>query len=309
MTDTLEDHPAEQCDFYLEADADDFEAEIEAMGLSAHDKQVRRLGLGGSDANRVVNGQHEEIQNLIWEKRGDIEPEDLSNILAVVRGTHDEKLNSLWFRKMTGRKVYDRGVTLVHPLYSHYRCNLDGRTTLEDGRPAIWEAKSSGTPSIEPLIRRYFPQIQHNADVAGEPAGVLSCFMGFSKWAYAELDADDEYLHALRLRMDAVWDVVQSKDGILGHLPPVPRFPEPEVEKVMVDLTTLPSANLIAHYASTFLETEDAARACQEAKEQIKELFPKYVTGGGGFGIVGIYNSKGSLTIRPEGASRRKSKV
>ena len=57
----------------------------------------RRRFIGGSDA-RIIMGKDEEALLRLWrEKRGEVEPEDLSGNLIVQLGVVTEDLNRRWY--------------------------------------------------------------------------------------------------------------------------------------------------------------------------------------------------------------------
>jgi YqaJ-like viral recombinase domain len=67
----------------------------------------RRSYIGGSDA-RIIMGQDEKALIRLWqEKRGDVEPEDLSANLIVQLGLVTEDLNRQWYERNTGRAITD----------------------------------------------------------------------------------------------------------------------------------------------------------------------------------------------------------
>src|SRR5438105_4019621 len=67
----------------------------------------RRSFIGGSDA-RVIMGSDEAALVRLWrEKRGEVEPEDLSSNLVVQLGRATEDLNRSWYERNTGRQVRD----------------------------------------------------------------------------------------------------------------------------------------------------------------------------------------------------------
>ena len=67
----------------------------------------RRSFIGGSDA-RIIMGNDEEALIRLWrEKRGEIEPKDLSGNLIVQLGAATEELNRPWYERNTGRHVTD----------------------------------------------------------------------------------------------------------------------------------------------------------------------------------------------------------
>jgi predicted phage-related endonuclease len=64
----------------------------------------RRSFIGGSDA-RIIMGDNEAALIRLWkEKRGEIEPEDLTGDLLVQLGSATEPLNRHWFEKNTGNR-------------------------------------------------------------------------------------------------------------------------------------------------------------------------------------------------------------
>src|SRR5262252_9938280 len=67
----------------------------------------RSYFIGGSDA-RTIMGNDEGALLLLWrEKRGAVEPEDLSGNLVVQLGVATEVLNRSWYERNTGGRVTD----------------------------------------------------------------------------------------------------------------------------------------------------------------------------------------------------------
>ncbi|MGB8529390.1 MAG: YqaJ viral recombinase family protein, partial [Rhodoplanes sp.] len=76
----------------------------------------RRAFIGGSDA-RIIMGDDEATLLRLWrEKRGEIEPEDLSDNLLVQLGAVTEDLNRRWFERNTGQAVIDVQRHVRHPV-------------------------------------------------------------------------------------------------------------------------------------------------------------------------------------------------
>jgi predicted phage-related endonuclease len=66
------------------------------VNLSEGNRRDRRSFIGGSDA-RIVMGNDEAALLRLWkEKRGELEPEDVSENLLVQLGTVTEPLNRRW---------------------------------------------------------------------------------------------------------------------------------------------------------------------------------------------------------------------
>src|SRR6266566_4434651 len=67
----------------------------------------RRSFIGGSDA-RIIMGDDENALLRLWrEKRGEVEPEDLSGNLVVQLGVVTEDLNRRWYEANTGQVITD----------------------------------------------------------------------------------------------------------------------------------------------------------------------------------------------------------
>ena len=57
----------------------------------------------------IIMGSNETALFQLWhEKRGEVEPEDLSDNLIVQLGTVTEDLNRLWYARNTGRTITQR---------------------------------------------------------------------------------------------------------------------------------------------------------------------------------------------------------
>ena len=66
-----------------------------------------RASIGGSDA-RIIMGDDEAALLRLWrEKRGEVEPQDLSDNLVVQLGGVTEELNRRWFERNTDQVVTD----------------------------------------------------------------------------------------------------------------------------------------------------------------------------------------------------------
>ena len=83
--------------------------------MTAKQPKDRRCFIGGSDA-RIIMGEDEKALLRLWrEKRGEIEPEDLSGNLVVQLGVATEELNRRWYEASTGQVVIDIQKKVRHP--------------------------------------------------------------------------------------------------------------------------------------------------------------------------------------------------
>ena len=144
------------------------------MGLSPEQIALRKTGLGGSDANIIAKGISEELNKLFGVKRGEIEPDNLDDILAVQMGTYTEQFNADWFTRQTNRAITHRNDHRISLEYPWMQLNLDGLT--DDGK-TYWEAKHlNAFTKEEEALERYLPQLTHAMIVLEIDQAVLSCF-------------------------------------------------------------------------------------------------------------------------------------
>ena len=77
------------------------------LGMSEEARAARRTSIGGSDAKIIMSGDQTAIERLWAEKRGEIAPEDLSEVILINLGNLTEPLNADLFEKDTGWWVTD----------------------------------------------------------------------------------------------------------------------------------------------------------------------------------------------------------
>ena len=118
-------------------------------------------------------GNDEAALLRLWkEKRGELEPEDLSENLLVQLGTVTEPLNRHWYEKNTGRIIADVQKQVFHAIHRWMAATLDGRVK-ETG--AVFEAKFMlpWNFSEEVAATRHMAQLQHNMWVTASRSAVL----------------------------------------------------------------------------------------------------------------------------------------
>src|SRR4051795_8584460 len=149
----------------------------------------RRSFIGGSDA-RVIMGDDEAKLVRLWrEKRGEVEPEDLSNNLIVQLGTAPEPLNRQWYQRNTGQVVTKVQRRVFHPVKRWMAATLDG---MVESTGAVFEAKFMlpWTFSEEAAAEKHMAQLQHNMWVTASRTAVLSIITGGGKGVEMTIPAD-----------------------------------------------------------------------------------------------------------------------
>ncbi len=232
------------------------------------DSANRRTLIGGSDA-RIIMGDDEGALVRLWqEKRGEIEPEDLSGNLIVQLGVVTEDLNRRWFEANTGHVITDVQRQIRHPVLRWMAATLDGRV---QGSEAVFEAKFMlpWAFSEEAAVEKHAPQLQHNLWVVAGKTAVLSVITGGGKWVEIKVPADPLYQHLIVTAERKFWRCVESGEPptLFGVDPPKPR-----VEAVrVVDMST---SNAWAEFAGEFTRTHPAFLEHERAKAELKGLRP-----------------------------------
>jgi predicted phage-related endonuclease len=229
----------------------------------------RRYFIGGSDA-RIIMGTDEAALLRLWrEKRGEIEPQDLSGNLVVQLGRATEELNRRWYETSTGQVITDIQKRVRHPALRWMGATLDGRI---DGSDAVFEAKFMlpWSFSEEMAAEKYMPQLQHNMWVVAARSAVLSVITGGGKWVEILAHADPLYQHLIVTAERKFWRCVESGEQptLFGVEPPKPRL---EAVRI-VDMT---ASNAWAAFAAIFTRTRAAHLEHEQAKAELKTLMPE----------------------------------
>ena len=142
-------------------------------------------------------GNDEAALVRLWrEKRGEDEPEDLSDNLVVQLGAATENLNRSWYERRSGRRVRDVQRRIKHSAIPWTAATLDG---IVDGMEAVFEAKFMlpWSFSEEAATEKYMAQLQHNMWVTHLRSAVLSIITGGGKWVEITVPMDSLYLSIL----------------------------------------------------------------------------------------------------------------
>ena len=144
-------------------------------------QSYRRCFIGGSDARVIMGDDQANLVRLWREKRGELEPEDLSDNLIVQLGTVTEDLNRRWYERNTGHAIKDVQRRVLHPVHKWMAATLDG--LIEPGG-AVFEAKFMlpWSFSEEAAAEKHMAQLQHNMWVVAARSASLSIITGGGKW-------------------------------------------------------------------------------------------------------------------------------
>jgi predicted phage-related endonuclease len=251
----------------------------------------RRSFIGGSDA-RIIMGSDEAALIQLWrEKRGEVEPEDLSGNLIVQLGTATEEFNRTWYERNTGRRVTDVQRRVKHSAIPWMVATLDG---IVEGTEAVFEAKFMlpWSFSEEAAAEKYMAQLQHNMWVTHLRTSVLSIITGGGKWVEITIPMDPLYLSVLVSAEKKFWRWVQS--GEPPHL--INAEPSrPRIEAVrIVDMS---ASNSWAEFAALFRNTRSAFLDHERAKSELKALMPQDAREAIGHGVRAKRSKSGAVSF------------
>jgi predicted phage-related endonuclease len=264
------------------------------MATSRHDitdSRDRRSFIGGSDARIIMGNDGDRLHRLWQEKRGEVEPEDLSGNLIVQLGTVTEQLNRRWYEKNSGQVINDVQRRVFHKVHRWMAATLDGRIA-ETG--AVFEAKFMlpWNFSEEAAAEKHMAQLQHNMWVTAARASVLSIITGGGKWVVMTISADPLYQHLLLTAERKFWRCVETGEppGLFGIEPPKPR-----IEAVRtVDMS---ASNTWAEFASLYRLTRPAALDHDRAKTELKALVPEDAKEASGHGVRAKRSKSGAISF------------
>jgi predicted phage-related endonuclease len=251
----------------------------------------RRYFVGGSDA-RIIMGDDEPALLRLWrEKRGEVEPEDLSGNLIVQLGVVTEELNRAWFQQQTGKAVTSIQRRVKHPILKWMGATLDG---IVESSGAVFESKFM-LPwyfSEEAAATKYMPQLQHNMWVTNAATSVLSVITGGGKWVEITVAADALYQHLLLTAEKKFWRCVESGEPPRLFFAVAPRG---RVETVrIVDMS---SSNSWAEFAGQYCRTRSAFFEHESAKVELKALIPDDAKEAAGHGVRARRSKSGAISF------------
>jgi predicted phage-related endonuclease len=238
-----------------------------------------------------MGGDEAALLRLWREKRGEIEPEDLSGNLIVQLGVVTEHLNRIWYERNTGQAVKDVQRRVRHPVNRWMGATLDG---MVDGTGAVFEAKFMlpWSFSEEAAAEKHMAQLQHNMWVTNARTAALSIITGGGKWVEITIPADALYQHLLLTAERKFWRCVES-----GEPPRLFTVDTPRVRIEAVRIVDMSASNSWAEFAGVFRSTRSAFLEHEKAKVELKGLMPEDAKEAIGHGIRAKRSKSGAVSF------------
>jgi hypothetical protein len=249
---------------------------------------LRRHFIGGSDA-RIIMGDDEGALLRLWrEKRGELEPKDLSGNLLVQLGVVTEALNRRWYQSNSGQALTDIQRHIRHPALRWMAATLDGRVQTTG---AVFEAKFMlpWSFSEEAAAEKYMAQLQHNMWVVASRAAVLSV-IAESGWKSPPTPIPFTSISSSRPSgsSGAAWRAASPSP--IWVEPPKPRI---EALRI-VDMS---GSNAWAEFAGIFARSRAAYLEHEQAKTELKTLMPEDAKEAVGHGVRAKRSKSGAVSI------------
>tara|TARA_B100000941_G_scaffold39567_1_gene23693 strand:+ start:624 stop:1436 length:813 start_codon:yes stop_codon:yes gene_type:complete len=260
-------------------------------------KVERPKTLGGSDAIRIMEGDW----HTLWkEKTGRQEPANLDRVLPVQLGILSEKLNKQWFEQETEHKLLS--ASNQHDFTDGFRhASLDGMVNVSD-KICVLECKhTNANNTLENVIRKYMPQVQHYMQVAMMDEAYLSVIFGNgNRYEWCKVEYNNEYIKMLYEMEDTFW-----KQHILTDKEPE----NLQAEKIIQDYTNnikvndmiridMEKNNEFVANAHTWRSTKVQYDQHRAVGKVLKELIPANCRLAEGGGIKISRTKAGHLTIK-----------
>ena len=181
-------------------------------------------------------GNDERALLRLWrEKRGEVEPRDLSGNLVVQLGVVTEDLNRRWYEANTGQMVTDVQRHIRHPVLRWMAATLDGRIAATE---AVFEAKFMLPWSFSERERQCRSTWRSSSTICGwwRCDRPVVGYYRRRKWVEITTYADPLYQHLIVTAERKFWRCVENGEppNLFGVEPPKPR-----IEAVrIVDMST-----------------------------------------------------------------------
>jgi len=261
------------------------------MALTKEQLTARRLGIGGSDAAKIVNG---EWYDLWLNKTDRKEDDDLSDVWPVQLGVCTEDLNLDWYGRKTGNPALRRGEVVIHPKHKFLRCTLDGFDKIL-GR--VVQAKHvNGFSKIDDVRAKYQYQVQHESLCCGASSGVLSVIIGAQEPALELIELDDFWATEYVEKCRAFWGYVE-RDEEPPHGKPMEVTP---LQPVVMRVVSMDGNNAWASAAADWLNHGTAAKLFDASVKDMKAMIEPDVRQASGYGVVGSRSKAGAISFKKE---------
>jgi predicted phage-related endonuclease len=253
----------------------------------------RHLGIGGSDARRILEGNWFE---LYQEKVGEAEPADLTQVFRVQLGKHTEDFHLDWIERREIWQIGMRNHRIDHSEIAFMFCHIDGRVHSKEC--PIEVKHSNGRANARDAAIYYMAQLQHILACTGDDQIYFSVIAGNEEPELALVSRNNGYIADLIDLETNFWWHVENR------VPPeITPTGKQEILKVVAANTTIDGLkpydmtgnNQWANLSIDYNECKAAAARFETAKKELKELVPPDASQATGHGVTVKRDRRGAL--------------
>jgi putative phage-type endonuclease len=249
-------------------------------GLAYEDwLELRRLGLGGSDAAAVCGISKYKSPIELWlEKTGQMPYQEAGE--AAYWGNRLEALVKEEFIMRTGIEVIPANKLLQSETHSFMLANLDGICQHPIYGECVFEAKTASAYKAgeweDAVPDAYQLQIQHYMAVTGYQGAYIAVLLGGNSFKWKFVERDDELIATLIQLEAGFWEQVKAKEPppLDGSEASAKFISESFPNSVPLSKVELPqaAAALIQQYNAACEQLEKLTEQKQEAETLLKQL-------------------------------------
>lgn len=265
--------------------------------LTPEQHAARRLGIGGSDAAKILEGG--EAWYKLWlQKTGREEPKPILSEWEEMLRHYTEPLNLMWYAKTTGRRVTRMGEMVTCQEHPILRCLLDGfdedlRGPVDAKHVSQWTGRHSGESVIDWCRSHYAPQVMHQMICTGTQNGALSVIIETKEPKPDYFELDEFWALDYIDRCKEFWSYVVADKEPPGAPPAAP--PPIPVERMRI--VDMGQSNAWAENASKWKSLYGASKAWHAADRELKGMVEPDMKEAFGHGIRIVRDRRG-LSIK-----------
>lgn len=232
--------------------------------LTAKQIEIRKSGIGGSDAGAVLGLNRYKTPVDVWlEKTGQIEPEDISEKDHIIFGNLLEETIAQEYARRNNVKVARVNATLRHPEHNYMLANIDRRVVgmgkgLECKTAGAWLASEWGPSGTDQVPDSYLIQCVHYMIVLGVNEFDLAVLIGGQEYRQYTIQRDPDLVRIVIERESEFWN-----DYVMTGMPPAPRTAN-DIEALYPEDTD--------EIAIASMDIENSIKRLKDVREAIKEI-------------------------------------
>ena len=224
----------------------------------------RKGFIGGSDCVKIMQGNWLELWQV---KTGRVEPDDLSDNIAVQLGVHTEQFNLDWFAKQ-----HDCVLGGFQSSYKKQIGDVPVKGTVDamNGSNPVEAKHTNPYNNMDDAIKYYMPQLQMYSHLAQSDGIWVSIIFGNNKWESAFVSYDEEYFNSMWAVVSDFWGYVLRNEEPVGI-----DTPTLSTNHIPIDDMVIRDAsrdNQFCYAAITYVNYYEKNRVFDNAKKDLKQM-------------------------------------